>query len=68
MEWVMAIHPIMGILGYTVNPYYWIDDYPILWESKPCLDHDTHLRSASLTRFQKGGRLKFLLLDAGTLW
>jgi hypothetical protein len=20
--WVMAIHPIMGILGYTVNPYY----------------------------------------------
>ena len=27
--------------GY-LTPYQWLDDHPLLWETKPCFDHRTY--------------------------
>ena len=39
----MVIPPLIGILinGY-INPYYWVDDHPLLYGDNRSLDPSTH--------------------------
>ena len=40
---LMLIHPTTGIQkSWYLNPYQWLDDHPLLWETKPCFDHRTY--------------------------
>ena len=54
----MVIPPLIGILimGIYINPYYWVDDHPLLYGNNGSLDPGSHESAFTLNR------------NPGTIW